>query len=446
MKRGVFRFLLLLTASLPAAGADVEQSTKGDCSPVQNGDNNVVVCTKDDPRTNAHLNDYLDSLKRDIDQKTREAGEAEKNRLALVQQLADTRKQLEAKGEDTTLVRAAQDLLHEGKLDEARGIFDRLIRLDDTNVDRAAKDHFARATVLALQFRMNDAIPDYALAFQYQPNDLYAGSYANALMSTGNYNRAESVLLEEKAMILKGLAKYPALFRPDLGAVLNNLGELYHATSRIAEAKAAYIGSLSVFQKLIAENPAEHQSDLAGTLSNLGNLYTSIGEFEDAEPLYKQAADILSGLAAQNPNTYEPRLAFTLSNLGAFYDTAHRFTDAEAADVKALDIWGKLVSKNADAYKPGMAATLNNLGTLYYDTHRFPASEAAYIQAIEIRRDLAKKNPATYLPLLAKTMLNLGNLYRDSNRSAEAVIQYKAADSIGRRLEAEHPVHDSQGR
>jgi DNA repair ATPase RecN len=86
-------------------------------------------------------------------------------------QLEETKKQLAQKGQDSTLVQTAQDLLHEGKLEEARAKLDRLIQSDDANVDRAAQDHFARAGTFILQYRLDEALPDYAEAYQYRPDD-----------------------------------------------------------------------------------------------------------------------------------------------------------------------------------------------------------------------------------------------------------------------------------
>jgi len=112
-------------------------------------------------------------------------------------QLEESKKQLAAKGEDATLVQTAQDLLHEGKLEEARAIFDRLIKSDEANVDRAAQDHFGRARVFELQFRPDEALPDYAKAYQYRPENLrYAEAYAFTLTQQRDYRKAESVLQE----------------------------------------------------------------------------------------------------------------------------------------------------------------------------------------------------------------------------------------------------------
>ena len=133
-------------------------------------------------RAEHHLNDLLDRMGLDLKQKTDEANDWARRYKELNAQLEEAKKQLVAKGEDATFVQSAQDLLHEGKLDEARAIFDRLIQSDEANVDRAAQDHFGRAIVLALQFHMDEALPDYAKAYQYRPDDLrYAELYYIAL-------------------------------------------------------------------------------------------------------------------------------------------------------------------------------------------------------------------------------------------------------------------------
>src|SRR5262249_48182777 len=103
---------------------------------------------------------------------------------------------LVAQGADATLVKTAQDLLHEGKLKEAGKIYDQLlVSHDEPNVDRAAQNHFARAQIYALQFRPLDALPGYAKAYQYRPDHVdYAFEYAKLLKNQGQYGKAEIVL------------------------------------------------------------------------------------------------------------------------------------------------------------------------------------------------------------------------------------------------------------
>jgi tetratricopeptide (TPR) repeat protein len=194
MRRQIIGLLFLLSGAVPAAAENVEQSTGSGswCSPAQNGNNNQVICNGVDPRAMARLNELLDLKDLSLKQKTAEAEEWARKYNILNDQFETAKKQLAARGEDPTLVQTAQALLHEGRLDEARKIYDRLIASDEGNVDRAAQDYFDRATILSLQFRMADAMPDYAKAYQYRPsNPIYADSYAATAYRERSYSEAE---------------------------------------------------------------------------------------------------------------------------------------------------------------------------------------------------------------------------------------------------------------
>ena len=138
------------------------------------------------------LNERLDRMELDVKQKIAVADDWARRYNDLDAELEETKKRLAATGEDANLVQAAQDLLREGKLEEARAIFDRLIQSDEGDVDRAAEDHFGRASVFALEFQLDEALPDYAKAYQYRPDDQrYADAYAYALQMQRDYPKAE---------------------------------------------------------------------------------------------------------------------------------------------------------------------------------------------------------------------------------------------------------------
>jgi tetratricopeptide (TPR) repeat protein len=200
---------------------------------------NTVICNGVDPRAMDRLNELLDRKDLDLKQKIAEANDWARRYNELNAQLEETKKQLAAKGQDATLVQTAQDLLHEGKLEEAHTIFDRLIQSDEANVDRAAQDHFGRASIFALQFRFDEALPDYATAYKYRPEDQrYAGAYAYALQMQKDYPNAETVLRELLRQLRSRVAQDPA-YRRDLALTLNNLGLLFVETHRFADADAA---------------------------------------------------------------------------------------------------------------------------------------------------------------------------------------------------------------
>jgi tetratricopeptide (TPR) repeat protein len=411
------------------------------CSPAQNGNGDTVNCNGVDPRAEHYLNDLLDRMNLDLKQKTAEANDWARRYHELNDQLVETKKQLAANGQDATLVQTAQDLLHEGKLEEAHAVFGRLIQSDDANVDRAAQDHFGRASVFALQFRLDEALPDYAKAHQYRPDDTrYAEAYAYALQMQKDYPNAETVLREllQQHRIL--VTQNPAAYWPDLAGALNSLGVLYNNTNRFTEAEATYKEAADIYRGLAAQNPAAYRPELAGTISNLGVLYDYRHQFNEAEAAYKEALDIQRGLAAQNPAAYRPELAQTLNNLGNLYQNTNRFTEAEAAYKEAVDIRRELAAQNSAAYRPDLVGTLSNLGLLYDDTHRFTEAEAVLKEAADIQRELATQNPAAYRPELATMLNNLGVLYRNTNRFAEAEAALKEAVDIQRALAAQSPA------
>ena len=397
--------LLVFAAGTPSLAAEITQTTGSGswCSPAQNGNGNTVICNGVDPRALDRLNELLDRKDLDLKQKTAEANDWARRYNELNAQLEETKKQLTAKGEDATLVETAQDLLHQGKLEEARAIFDRLLQSDEANVDRAAQDHFGRASVFALQFRLDEALPDYAKAYQYRPDDQrFAEAYAYALQQQRDYPKAELVLQELLRHRRELAAQNPAAYRPDLAATLNNLGDLYDATHRFADAEAALPGGRrhsSATSRRRTRPPTGRL--LATTLNNLGALYYDTHRFADAEAALKEAAGIRRELAAQNPAAYRPDLAATLNNLGALYR-------GHAASPTPRPPSRRPPASSANwrrRTRPPTGPTSHRRSTTWAfstrDTHRFADAEAAYQEAVGIRRELATQNPAAYRPDLA---------------------------------------------
>jgi tetratricopeptide (TPR) repeat protein len=434
--------LAVLGARKPLVAAEITQTTGSGswCSPAQNGNGNTVICNGVDPRAMDRLNELLDRKDLDLKQKTAEANDWVHRYNELNAEREETKKQLTAKGENATLLQMAQDLLHEGKLEQARAIFDRLIPSDEANVDRAARDYFGRASVFALQFRLDEALSDYAKAYQFRPDDQrFAEAYAYALQQQKDYPKAELVLQELLKHRRELAAQNPAAYQPDLALTLNSLATLYGTTQRFAEAEAALKEAAGIEREMAAQNPSAYRPDLAATLNNLGVLYDDTHRFAEAEAAYQEAAGIRRELAAQNPAAYRPDLAVTLTNLGALCDATQRFAEAEAALKEASGIERELAAQNPAAYRPDLAVTLTNLGALYADTQCFAEAEAASQEAAGIRRERAAQNPAAYQPDLAVTLNSLGALYGATQRFAEAEAALKEAAGIRRELAAQNP-------
>ena len=428
--------LVVLVWSAMAAAADVEQSTSGPCSPAISGSNNTVTCPGIDPRAMKLALDEIDRRGLDEKQNTVELKEWARKYNELNTQLTEARRQLAAKGEDATLVKAAQDLLHEGRLDEALNIYDRLIASDKTNVDRAANDYFARALIFALQFRMVEALPDYAEAYQLRPkNPQYASGYARAAYTEGQYAEARRGWTAALQLYRDLAAHDPGAYRPDVALTLNNLGNLYRETGRLAEADKAFSEALTIRRDLAAHDPGAYRPDVALTLNNLGILYWNTGRLAEADKAYSEALTIYRDLAAHDPGAYRQDVALTLNNLGILYRNTGRLADADKTYSEALAIYRDLA---AHAYRPYVASTLNNLGNLYRDTGRLAEADKAFSEALTIRRDLAAHDPGAFRPDVALTLNNLGNLYRETGRLAQADKAFSEALTI-RDLAAHDP-------
>jgi tetratricopeptide (TPR) repeat protein len=258
--------LCSFVAGVYALAADTQQTTTGPYSPAIVGNNNQVTFNDFDTRTNKHLNDLLDEQGLTLKQKIAEANEWHRKYLELDKLLTEARSQAAANGEDATLIKAAQDLLHEGKLEEAGKIYDQLLARDESTVDRAAQDHFARAEIYALQFRPLDALPHYAMAYQYRPDSVeYALGYAGILQHQNQFSKAEAVLGGLLPKMRDLAAQNPAAYRSDLATTLNNLGVVYHETQRFGDAESAYKEALAIRRDLAAQNPAAYRPDLAQT-------------------------------------------------------------------------------------------------------------------------------------------------------------------------------------
>jgi tetratricopeptide (TPR) repeat protein len=314
MRKEAIGLLVLLVGVAPAVAA--EQTTSGWCSPAQSGNDNVVICNGVDPRAMKRLNDDLDRMDLTLKQKTDEADEWVRKYNVLNEQFEATKKQLAARGEDPTLVETAQDLLHEGRLEEARKIYDRLIASDEGNVDRAVQDYFDRATIFALQFRTAEALSDYAKTYQYRPtNPLYASNYASAAYRERHYAEAERGWMTCLQLYSELALRDPGAYRPDVAKTLHNFGNLYRDTGRFADAEKAYTEAIAIRRELAVRDPGAYRPDVAGTLNNLGNLYADTGRLADAEKAYTEAIAIFRELALSNPNLYEIMVTITNENL-----------------------------------------------------------------------------------------------------------------------------------
>ena len=159
-------------------------------------------------------------------------------------------------------MQTAQDLLHEGKLEEARKIYDRLIASDEGNVERAAQHYFDRATILSLQFQMVEALPDYEKAYRFRPNNpIYADGYATTAYRERSYKEAERGWTNCLQLYRDLAQRDPGAYRPASPRTLNNLALLYSDTGRLADAETAFTEALAIRRDLAQRDPGAYQPE-----------------------------------------------------------------------------------------------------------------------------------------------------------------------------------------
>ena len=418
----------------------IQQKSSGPCTVnaagIQGGATVTINCPGVGPRAMRVFNEELQKQGQSIKDLADQLKTAEEWRRKY-EELAE---RLAVAGIDNDLARKADELLKEGRLDDAKKILDQLIIDDEKQIDRVAQDYFNRARLNEIKFDPLHALSDYERAYRYRPNKIeYASAYSYLLLGQNQFSQAEDVLVALLAQ-LRGLAKKaPGAYQPDVAMTLNNLANLYSDTQRMKEAEEAYKEALDIYRALAKANPSAYQPDVAATLNNLAILYRDTQRMKEAEEAHKEALDVRRALAKANPSAYQPDVAMTLNNLAILYKHTQRMKEAEEAYKEALEIFLALAKANPSAYQPSVAGTLNNLAILYKHTQRMKEAEEAYKEALGGYRALTKANPSVYQPYVAGTLNNLAILYSDTQRLKEAKDAYKEALDIYRALAKANP-------
>ena len=130
-------------------------------------------------------------------------------------------------------------------------------------------------------------------------------------------------------------------FGPDdqrLGTSLNNLGVLYQARGKYAEAEPLFKRSLAIREKALG---AEHP-DVIQSLNNVAGFYYNQGKYAEAEPLYKHLLAILGKfLGPEHPN-----VALMLENYALLLRKMNRDAEAEKMEARAKAIRAKHAQEN----------------------------------------------------------------------------------------------------
>jgi CHAT domain-containing protein/Tfp pilus assembly protein PilF len=254
-----------------------------------------------------------------------------------------------------------------------------------------------------------------------QKSDVVAlSAKISELSGAGKYS--EAIALAQRQ--LENLEKIRGPADRDVGAVLNNLAELYGRLGNDAEAEPLLKRSIAVLEKAAGLDSPE----IAASLNNLAALYQRQERFADAEPLFRRALTIREKSLAPG----HPDIAQSLNNLATFFEKQGRHADSEPLFKRALAIY----EKAAGPEHPAVATLRNNLGQVAKVQGRYAEAEPLIKRSLAIREKVLGPEH----PDVARSLNNLADLYERQGRLADAEPLYQRALAIRERaVGSDHP-------
>jgi CHAT domain-containing protein/Tfp pilus assembly protein PilF len=248
-----------------------------------------------------------------------------------------------------------------------------------------------------------------------------------ALNDLGNLYRRQGRTREAEPLYKRAVVIFEEALgkdHPILCEALNGLAAVYHEQGRYAEAERLFSRSLAISEK--AQGP--YLLYAIAALGGLAAVHCEQGRYGDAEPLYKRTISMLE--KARGPD--HPDVGSALSNLAGVYREQGRTAEAEPLYKRSLAIAEKALGPD----HPDVAATLNNLAGIYREHGRTAQAEPLYKRSLAI----SEKALGPEHPDVGSALNNLGLLYSVQGRAREAEPLYKRALVIREKaLGPEHP-------
>lgn len=187
-----------------------------------------------------------------------------------------------------------------------------------------------------------------------------------------------------------------------VAAVVYNLGRLRHDQHRLDEADQLYQRALLVW----LETYGPHHPLSLSALEDLGRLNVERGSYGDAETILKRLVEIREDVHG----TGSPEIVPALSDLAGLYVLLGRDAEAEVLYARALALLQRRDGADVDR-----AAVLGHLALLNARHERPAVAERLLRQAIEIYVEKAPESADH-----AAALNNLAQIYADTGRNEEA--------------------------
>jgi tetratricopeptide (TPR) repeat protein len=185
-----------------------------------------------------------------------------------------------------------------------------------------------------------------------------------------------------------------------------------------------YQEALGIRRELARQSPEVYRPEVAATLNNLGNVQNDLNDLEAARQSYEEALGSYRELVRERPEVYRPDMAMTLNNLGNVQSDLNDLEAARQSYEEALGSFRELARQRPEVYRPNVAVTLNNLGNVQSALNDLEAARQSHEEALSIRRELARQRPEVYRPDVAITAFNIGLLEDHSGHPEAAVNRF----------------------
>lgn len=155
-------------------------------------------------------------------------------------------------------------------------------------------------------------------------------------------------------------------YLPDLAKVLNNLGNVFHASGQFEEAEKHFKWAAAIFKDINSD------ADLITTLENLAVLFTDEKKYEDAEKLYNEIIRLRENTKKlMDPVIYPYELSKTYHRLANVFWLQNKLENAEDTYKALIEV---IEDEKMEENKPYIADAKSNLAAFYVDTNRMDES------------------------------------------------------------------------
>tara|TARA_R110002072_G_scaffold13418_12_gene56289 strand:+ start:48914 stop:52729 length:3816 start_codon:yes stop_codon:yes gene_type:complete len=252
---------------------------------------------------------------------------------------------------------------------------------------------------------LTEEVLDYGVvAWQSIPVNVY-----NTLLELGSIYQAQGKLADAEATYkeaLQGLVELLGDAHPSSLVARNNLGLIYEKSGLYDQAEPMLKETLSKMERILGEDNVQ----TLNVRNNLALLFESQGNFREAEPMYIKSLDMMIALYGEdhtNTNAVKNNLAYLYMLMEDYDQSSEMFEEVRSS-------WTTIFG---ESHANTLKAT-NNLGRVYKRQGKLDLAEEKISQALALRQEVLGKDHIDAI----RSMIDLGGVYLDQERFDEAAV------------------------